>query len=130
MNRLRVRVMSNARNPDDVSHRQVAERRRSPRERIDVRTRVSVTSSSGVTTICHGVGSNLSDRGMAVHLPLELHVGKKLRVVVLLDAIQQQIRCEGTVRNRSGDQYGIEFTDLSREHRDLILRCSREHHQR
>jgi len=108
----------------------VVERRRSPRERIDVRTRVSVTSSTGVTTICHGMGTNLSDRGMAVHLPLELRIGKKLRVVVLLDAIQQQIRCEGTVRNRNGDQYGIEFSDLSSRDRELILRCSRESHQR
>jgi hypothetical protein len=106
----------------------VAERRRSPRQRIDVRTRVSVTSSNGVTTVCQGTGTNLSDRGMAVHLPLELAIGKKLRVVVLLDIIQQQIRCEGTVRSGSGDQYGIEFTDLSSEHRDLILRCSREFH--
>ena len=105
-----------------------AERRRSPRERIDVRTRVSVTSSNGVTTICHGMGTNLSDRGMAVHLPLELPVGKKLRVVVLLDAIQQQIRCEGTVRNRNRDQYGIEFSDLSSQDRELILRCSRDSH--
>ena len=106
-----------------------AERRRSPRERISVRTRVSVTSSSGVTTICHGMGTNLSERGMAVQLPLQLRIGKKLRVVVLLDAIQQQIRCEGTVRNRNGDQYGIEFSDLSSQtfrisHQSLRLRSS------
>ena len=52
-------------------------------------------------------------------------------MVVLLDAIQQQqIRCKGTVRNRNGDQYGIEFSDLSGEDRELILRCSRASHQR
>jgi PilZ domain-containing protein len=72
------------------------------------------------------MGTNLSDRGMAMQLPLELRVGKKLTVVVLLDAIQQQIRCDGTVRNRNGDQYGIEFSNLYSEQRELILRCSRE----
>ncbi len=123
--------MSGLRQPTELLQPPVAERRRSPRERIDVRTRVSVTSSTGVTTICHGMGTNLSDRGMSVHLPLELRIGKKLRVVVLLDAIQQQqIRCEGTVRNHNGDQYGIEFSDLSSEDRELILRCSRASHQR
>lgn len=117
--------MSNS-SQGESAHLAVRDKRRSPRELIDVRARVSVTNTNGVTTTCHGLGTNLSDRGMAIHLPLELNIGKKLRLVVLLDPMQQQIRCEGTVRNRKGHRYGIEFSELSREHRELILRCSRD----
>jgi hypothetical protein len=63
--------MRNTSNSAEMRPTPIAERRRSPRESIEVRARVSVASTSGVTTICHGSGTNLSDRGMAIHLPLE-----------------------------------------------------------
>ncbi|HXZ81328.1 MAG TPA: PilZ domain-containing protein [Terriglobales bacterium] len=100
------------------------ERRRWPRRTIDVRARVSIKSSGGLTTVCHGRGSDLSECGMAVTIPLELSIGQHVRLVMLLPRSDREIRIEATVRNRKGHRYGMEFTSLCPLDRELIIEQS------
>jgi len=100
------------------------EKRRWPRCTIDVRARVSVKSSGGLTTVCHGRGSDLSECGMALTIPVELSVGQRIRLVMLLPRSDREIRIEATVRNRKGHRYGVEFTTLCPLDRELLVEQS------
>lgn len=62
------------------------------------------------TTIIDGRGHELSEGGMALTAGLELSVGDQIMVEFTPPYSGLPIRVKGTVRNREGYRYGIEFS--------------------
>jgi hypothetical protein len=88
--------------------------RRWPRYRINVPVRV-VVQRPDKTVIVSGRGMALSEGGMAIFAGIELKVGQRVEIEFTPPYDGQPLRVCGTVRNRNGYNYGIEFLLLSRE---------------
>ena len=88
------------------------EKRRSARYHIDVRVRVKV-SSDGVPRIVHGRGSDLSQQGMCIYLPIELGVHTTIEIEVTLPHCSQQLNLEAAIRNRRSFAYGVDFVNIT-----------------
>jgi hypothetical protein len=83
-------------------------RRRWQRCKISVPIRVILRGPSK-TTIIDGRGNELNEGGMAVTAGLELKLGDHILVEFTPPYSGAPIRAMGTVRNRQGYHYGIEF---------------------
>jgi hypothetical protein len=88
--------------------------RRWPRYRINVPVRV-VVQRPDKTVIVSGRGMALSEGGMAIFAGIELKVGQRVEIEFTPPYDGQPLRVRGTVRNRNGYNYGIEFLLLSHE---------------
>ncbi len=91
------------------------EKRRSARYHIDVRVRAKVFSvfSNGLLKIVHGRGSDLSQHGMCLFLPIELGIDTKIEIEVTLPHCSQQVKLEAVVRNRRSFAYGVDFINIT-----------------
>ena len=95
------------------------EKRRSARYHIDVRVRVKVFSN-GVPRIVHGRGSDLSQHGMCLFLPIELGIHTEIEIEVTLPHCSQQLKVEAAIRNRRSFAYGIDFINITAAQQNLI----------
>lgn len=83
--------------------------RRWPRYRMDVPVRL-VTCRDGIIRYVEGRGRELNEGGMAVFAGgLELKVADQIEVEFTPPYSGDPIRVWGSVRNRSGYYYGLEF---------------------
>lgn len=89
-----------------------AERRRWPRYSLDVPIKVRVKSSNGLSSYCFGRGNDISEGGMAIHIPHEIKPGQTVNLVLILPYSEKNIECEAVVRSRSSYRYGVEFLNL------------------
>lgn len=93
--------------------------RRWKRHPLDVPIRVIVHRASK-TSVFTGRGNELSEGGMAVTAGVELKPGDQAEVEFTPPYSGLPIRIRGTVRNRTGYRYGIEFlAETDREARQV-----------
>jgi hypothetical protein len=93
--------------------------RRWPRYKIDVPLRLIAPREDKVVII-QGRGNELNQGGMAVFAGIELKVEDVIAVEFTPPYSGQPIRVRGSVRNRQGYQYGIEFLLETDEDHDRV----------
>jgi hypothetical protein len=91
-----------------VKPRPVTGTRRWQRYPLDVPIRV-IVDTPGKTKLFDGRGNELSEGGMAVTAGAELSLGREVAIEFTPPYTCVPIRVRGTVRNRSGYRYGVEF---------------------
>ena len=95
--------------------------RRWKRHRVDVPVRVIVHRCDR-TSLFDGRGTELSEGGMAVFAGVELHLGDNADIEFTPPYSGIPIRITGTIRNRAGYRYGVEFLSDNRDQREQICR--------
>jgi hypothetical protein len=95
--------------------------RRWKRHRVDVPVRVIVHRCDR-TSLFDGRGTELSEGGMAVTAGVELRLGDDVDIEFTPPYSGIPIRTTGTIRNRTGYRYGVEFVSDSRDQREQICR--------
>ena len=80
--------------------------RRWPRYQIDVPIQLSTAAGSAPV---RGRGNELNHGGMTAFAGVELAIDDRVAVELTLPYSGQPVRVRGSVRNRSGYTYGIEF---------------------
>jgi hypothetical protein len=88
--------------------------RRWPRYRINVPVRV-VVQRPEKTAIVAARGTELNEGGIALFAGVELHVGQRVEIEFTPPYNGQPLRARGTIRDRNGYTYGVEFLLLNRE---------------
>jgi PilZ domain len=90
-----------------------ARMRRWPRYRINVPVRL-VVQRPDKTVIVSGRGMELNEGGMALFAGVELKPGQRVEIE-FTPPYGQPLRVRSTVRNRSGYNYGTEFSLVNHE---------------
>jgi hypothetical protein len=85
-----------------------ASMRRSPRVAVDFAVQVFASRMT-----CCGRGHELGRYGMAVHVPVELHVGESIRIMFQPPGSRMRFGLNGRIRNVKGFRYGLEFVEIS-----------------
>jgi len=96
--------------------------RRHTRRDIDVRIKIAI-NNNGVQTYVYGRGNDIAEGGMAAYVSMEMGVGSRIKMEVQLPYSQQPLKIVATVRNRHGFRYGLEFTTVSDQDREIIRRA-------
>src|SRR3982751_1960902 len=96
--------------------------RRYPRRDVDVRIKIAI-NNNGVQTYVYGRGNDIAEGGMAPYLPRGMSTGPRVKMKVQLPYSQQPLKIVATVRNRHGFRYGMEFTTVNDQDRDIIKRA-------
>lgn len=74
---------------------------------------------------CSGRASELSERGIASYIFMDLAIGDRLFVEMTLPYSHEVIYLDAVIRNRTGFRYGLEFKELNPRHKQLLARtCS------
>ena len=74
----------------------------------------------GQTSLFDARTNDLSEEGASLSLAADVLPGEIVSLAFKLPTAGRDFCIYGTVRHRSGDEYGIEFLDLSEEQRDAI----------
>ena len=96
--------------------------RRYSRRDIDVRIKIAL-NNNGVQTYVYGRGNDIAEGGMAAYISMEMAIGARVKMEVQLPYSQQPMKIVATVRNRHGFRYGMEFTTVSDQDREIIKRA-------
>ena len=96
--------------------------RRYSRRDIDVRIKIAL-NNNGVQTYVYGRGNDIAEGGMAAYISMEMSIGSRIKLEVQLPYSQQPLKIVATVRNRHGFRYGMEFTTVSDQDREIIKRA-------
>ena len=96
--------------------------RRHTRRDIDVRIKIAI-NNNGVQTYVYGRGNDIAEGGMAAYVSMEMAIGARVKMEVQLPYSQQPLKIVATVRNRHGFRYGLEFTTVSDQDREIIRRA-------
>jgi c-di-GMP-binding flagellar brake protein YcgR len=99
-----------------------SEMRRWSRHALDVRVTVKVRNNIGVLTTCNGQGTNISEGGMSLYLPMDLPDGGRIKISMNLPYSGRQLVCDAIVRNREAFRYGLEFQSLGALDREYLVR--------
>lgn len=95
--------------------------RRWQRCRLDIPIRIIIRNSDA-TKIYDGRGNEISEGGMAVTAGVELKPGEDVAIEFTPPYAGDPIRVRGTVRNRTGYRYGVEFVSESAEETEQLNR--------
>ncbi len=98
-------------------------KRKTPRYSIDISIKLRINSIGGVTSYCYGRGNNVSQGGLSIYVSHELGIGKTIKLILTLPHADRQIECEAVVRNREAYRYGVEFTAMKPQDRELLDRA-------
>jgi hypothetical protein len=82
--------------------------RRWQRHKLDLPIRL-ILQRDGKTSIVSARGSEVSEGGLLVFAGAELKTGDEIAVEFTPPFSSEPIRVRGTVRNRAGYKYGVEF---------------------
>lgn len=94
--------------------------RRWTRYPVSLSLRVRVPTDSGQEfMLAHG--RDVSQGGMAVYVPAELEPGDTVLLELIFPGLQQPIRLSGSVKNRTGFKYGVEFNQPTLQQQETIL---------
>jgi hypothetical protein len=93
--------------------------RRWQRYKLDLPLRVVVLQKDK-TNIVSGRGTEISEGGLAVFAGTELRVGDPMFVEFTPPYSGKPLRVAATVRNRSGYNYGVEFSSQTEEQRTQV----------
>jgi hypothetical protein len=83
--------------------------RRWPRYKLTVPVRVILPHAID-TRLIYGRGTELNEGGMAVYAAVEIGLGEQLEVEFTPPYSGMPVRVRGTIRDRRGYNYGLEFT--------------------
>jgi hypothetical protein len=78
---------------------------------------------NGSRSQAHGRGSDVSEGGMSLYVPVEMVVGSVVELDLVLPYSQQPLKLRGTIRNRNNFRYGIEFLTPSPADQEVVLRA-------
>ena len=98
-----------------------AQQRRSPRYRLDLRTKI-VYRRNGLNQSALGRGQDVSESGMAMFVPLDFRKDDALEVEFTLPHSRLPLRIQAIVRNTDGHRYGLEFLNLTDAQKQEIIR--------
>lgn len=87
--------------------------RRWQRYKLDLPIRVVVQRDENTTAIVSGRGSEVSEGGILIFAGIELKDGDEVGVEFTPPFSSEPVRVRGTVKNRSGYKYGVEFRWLT-----------------
>ena len=96
--------------------------RRYSRRDIDVRIKIAL-NNNGVQTYVYGRGNDIAEGGMAAYISMEMSIGSRIKLEVQLPYSRQPLKIGATVRNRHGFRYGLEFTTVSDQDREILRRA-------
>jgi hypothetical protein len=91
--------------------------RRWPRFKLEVPVQIFVHGNIQPTTAC-GQGTALNGGGLCISAPVELAIGDRIAIEFHLPLCSDLLRMRVCVRNRRGNQYGVEFvTETDDDHK-------------
>jgi hypothetical protein len=108
------------RQSDAGESREESELRRAIRTRIDVRLRVTFTLADGKTSDAFGRANNLSHGGIEAYIPCPLRKNAAVTLELTFPGCAREAKVKAVVRYSDGFRYGLEFSDVSREVREMI----------
>lgn len=89
--------------------------------RFPIHTRITLSyTRSGQANYIHGQGGDICEGGMSVFIPLDLDVGLELKLSFNMPYRSSPVQLKAVVRNRARFRYGLEFTDLTPEQKEMI----------
>jgi len=98
--------------------------RRCPRFPIDIPVGITLVRN-GTKVGCSGRASELSERGIASYIFMDLAIGDWLAVEITLPYSHEAVRFDAVIRNRAGFRYGLEFKEMNPRQKQLLVRaCS------
>lgn len=96
-----------------------------PRYRVDIRLKL-ITGLASETKTFYGRGSDISEGGMRVFVPVELEIGEAVMLELALPYSERTFQVRGILRNRLGFSYGVEYApSTTLEERHAIARACR-----
>jgi hypothetical protein len=96
------------------------ETRRWTRHKIDVRLRVSFVLPDGRASDAFGRANNLSHGGIEAYIPCSIAVGAFVHAELVFPDCSKEMKVKAVVRVCEGFRYGLEFTEVSGEVREMI----------
>ncbi|HEX4603796.1 MAG TPA: PilZ domain-containing protein [Candidatus Angelobacter sp.] len=97
------------------------ETRRWSRHKIDVRLKVSFRHD-GKNTSAFGRANSLSRGGIGAYIPCTISVGDTVGLELTFPYSSIEARLEAVVRSCEGFRYGLEFTRVSDQVREMIVK--------
>lgn len=98
--------------------------RKYPRFPIDVPVEITFTRS-GAKVVRSGRASEVSERGIAIYLSIDLFPGDRLLIELTLPYSHEPIQLDAVVRSRAGFRYGLEFKEMHPRQKQVVARtCS------
>ena len=101
-----------------------AEKRRWPRYHVDVPIR-AVVLREGTYKSVRGIANDLSQGGLAAVLPVELVMGERIELEVVLPHSSAALKVQAVIRNRRSYSYGMEFANITASQQATIERTCR-----
>jgi hypothetical protein len=100
------------------------EARRWARHKIDVRLKVSFLND-GKNSSAFGRANSLSRGGIGAYIPCSIPVGETVSLELRFPYTSTEAKLEAVIRSCEGFRYGLEFTRISDEVQDMIVKnCS------
>jgi hypothetical protein len=96
--------------------------RRWQRHKLDLPVRLILRRDGNTTSIVSARGSEISEGGMLVFAGTELKTGDEIAVEFTPPFSSEPVRVRGTIRNRAGYKYGMEFIATTSEEKDITER--------
>ena len=93
------------------------EKRRWRRVHFTVPVRVTVRKSR-YTCVISGLGSLMNPGGISFSAEIDLAVGDEVEIALT----EHQVKLRGVIRDRAGNQYGVEFLATSAEENQQLAR--------
>jgi hypothetical protein len=97
-----------------------SETRRWTRHKIDVRLRVLFALPDGKASDAFGRANNLSHGGLEAYIPCSIAVGSAVQAELTFPECSKEVKVKGVIRTCAGFRYGLEFTEVSGEVREMI----------
>lgn len=95
--------------------------RRSTRYEVEIPVKVHLANRGAV----YGRSHDLSEHGIAVHVPAGLEPGVNVATEVQLPACTERLLLPGVVRYQIGSRCGVEFGELSEHEKAQLERACR-----
>jgi len=95
--------------------------RRWKRYKVEMRLKIFLQNQSQKFTFAQG--SDISEGGMAAYIPLDLTPGESVEVEFIFAYSKSTVRVVADVRNKNGFRYGMEYSKISPEDREILLRA-------
>jgi hypothetical protein len=102
------------------------ERRKWKRYTIDIAVKVKVSGADGGSTYCYGRANDVGEGGMCLYIAQELKLGSVITLSLTLPYSERPISCKVVVRNRDSFKYGVEFKELGKIDREILLETCRK----
>ena len=98
--------------------------RKYPRFPIDIPVALTFTRN-GSKVARSGRASEVSERGIAIYVSIDLFPGDRLLIEMTLPYSHEAVHLDAVVRSRAGFRYGLEFKEMNPRQKQVVARtCS------